>query len=90
MTTATQKQSRNRITARDYNRRAATEPQRAALRDMWGKSHADRGIYIPTRSERVIHDARSKDERWCERCKRVGRIMYWLEKRRFRCCGWPA
>lgn len=85
--TPTQKASRDRITARDYKRRAL------------GKSHADRGIYIPYGEVSMPHheiapiagpDGRSKGERWCERCKRVGRIMYWMEKRRFRCCGWPA
>ena len=97
MTTATQQESRNRLTRLDFKRRA-TEPQRAALREMWGKSKTDRGIYIPYGMEASAReltsegapDARSKDERWCERCKKVGRIMYWLEKRRFRCCGWPA
>ena len=94
MTTATQKQSRNRITARDFKRRGA-----------WGEPHTDRGIYIPYGMEASAReltsegapDARSKDERWCEHCKRVGRIMYYGQyphyatgDKRFRCCGWPA
>lgn len=90
MTTATQQQGRDQITRTDFQRRAATEPQRAALRGMWGTSHTDRGIYIPAAGEGVIPDARSKGERWCERCQRVSRIMHWMGKKRFRCCGWPA
>ena len=88
MTTATQQESRSRITKTDFQRRGATEPQRAALRGMWGKSHTDRGIN--TTSDMELPEARSKSERWCERCQRIGRIMHWMETRRFRCCGWPA
>ena len=95
----TQQESRSRITHRDFQRRGATEPQRAALKGMWGKSHAGRGIYIPRGEDDIPHyevasiagaDGRSKDERWCERCKRVGRIMHYMETKRFRCCGRPA
>ena len=85
-----QQESRSRLTRMDFQRRGATEAQRTALSEMWGKSHADRGIYIPSRGERVIHDARSKEERWCERCKRIGRIMCYMGTKSFRCCGWPA
>ena len=89
MTTATHQESRNRLTRLDFQRRA-TEPQRAALREMWGKSKTDRGIYIPVRDEKLILDARSKGEQWCEQCGRVGRIMHYMETKRFRCCGRPA
>ena len=100
-----QQESRSRITHADFQRRGATEAQRTGLSDMWGKPHTDRGIYIPYGMEASAReltsegapDARSKDERWCEHCKRVGRIMYYGQyphyatgNKRFRCCGRPA
>ena len=89
MTTTTQQESRSRITANDFQRRGATENQRAVLRGMWGMPHTDRGIYIPT-GEGLIPEGRSKEERWCERCKKTGRIMQWMDLTWFRCCGWVA
>ena len=98
MTTATQQESRSRITHMDFQRRGATEAQRTALREMWGKSKTDRGIYIPYGMEASAReltregapDARSKGEQWCEQCKRNGRIMHYMETKRFRCCGAKA
>ena len=89
MTTVAHQESRNRLTRLDFQRRA-TEAQRAALKGMRGKSHTDRGIYIPAHDEGLIADARSKGEKWCERCKRNGRIMHWMGTKRYRCCGRPA
>jgi len=88
MTTAVQQTSRELITRTDFQRRAATDGQRAAMRGMWGRSHPDGGILVGV--DVSLPEARSNGERWCERCKRVGRIMQWMEKTWFRCCGWPA
>ncbi len=87
MTTAIQQESRSRITQRDFQRRGATEPQRAARRAMWGRSHTDGGINTVDTS---LPEARSDDERWCERCERVRRVMYWMGAHWFRCCGAKA
>lgn len=88
MTPATQQASRAAITRRDFQRRNATEGQRAALRGMWGKSHTDRGINTAINVE--LPEAQSDGERWCERCEKAARIMHWMGRCWMRCCGWPA
>ncbi|KKL26224.1 hypothetical protein LCGC14_2397450 [marine sediment metagenome] len=91
MTTAVQ-ESRQRITSRDFKRRNM-EPQRAAMRGMWGRSHTDEGILVGSLDPKGIPggpDARSDDERRCERCERTGRIMQWMGTRWMRCCGAKA
>ncbi len=87
MTSAVQA-SRQRINSRDYQRRAATEPQRAAMRGVYGRGNPDHGINTTINVE--LPEAKSTGERWCERCERTGRIMHWMGTRWMRCCGWPA
>ena len=86
MTTAVQRASRAAITRNDFQRRGATEPQRAAMRGVYGR-HPDRGIFIGDTS---LPEARSDDECWCERCEKTGRIMQWMGTRWMRCCGAKA
>ncbi len=88
MSTATQQASRERLTHCDFQRRQATEPQRAARRAMWGRSHTDGGIN--TTVDVSIPEARSDDERWCKRCERIRRVMQWMGTSWFRCCGAKA
>ena len=87
MTTAVQQESRAAITRTDFQRRGATEGQRGAMRGLYGRSHPDGGIFVGDTS---LPDARSDEERWCERCKRTGRIMHWMGTSWMRCCGWVA
>ncbi len=54
----------------------------------WGRSHTDGGINTTINVE--LPEARSESERWCERCKKTGRVMHCLGTCRFRCCGWPV
>jgi hypothetical protein len=88
VTTATQQESRAAITHRDFQRRGASKGQRAALRGMWGKPHSDHGINVTVNME--LPEARSNGKRWCERCEKTARLMHFIGRRWFRCCGWVA
>ena len=85
--TTVQQESRKRITRTDFQRRGATEGQRVAMRGTWGRTHPDGGICVVDMS---LPDARSDDERWCERCEKMGRVMHWMGTSWMRCCGWVA
>ena len=86
MTTAVQQESRKRITRTDFQRRGATESQRAALRGMWGKSKPDSGILVY--AEGVVPDPRSDEACWCERCEKESQIMHWPGRDLLLAGGW--
>ncbi len=95
MTTAIQQESRAAITRTDFQRRGATEGQRAALRGMWDRGKPDSGILVQG-GEDVLPDPEHVEHQECPNCgKHDATIMYWpgrdiLLSPWFRCCGWPA
>lgn len=99
MTTAVQQVSRALITRTDFQRRGATENQRAGLRGMWGRSKPDSGILVNVTDYRTadwIPDPEPVERRDCPNCgKKDATVDRWPDRDIllapwFRCCGAKA